>query len=331
MANTVDTDCKLELIELIHQFLSNQIASDSQLGEATKESLTVAVECIEQSYKIQKREPSNKLLEIYKASKQGGNSTTGTGENPVEMLRNLANNILFQNSAATSQNQASGPAPSSSKSPSAPTETSQTKTPDVRKELSREERLKAELLKNQGNDLMKEDKYAEAFEHYTNAIKIDTNNAIYYSNRAAASSKLGNHQAALEDCQEAIKIDSTYSKAYGRMGLAYASLDDHKRAKEAYLKAVELDPHNEGYRNNLKIAEEKLSGGAAQDLGGLANELAGLAGGQENITNMLRSVMGNPELVQMAVRSLQDPRVQNLFGNLAGGAGGRGAGAGGQT
>lgn len=42
------------------------------------------------------------------------------------------------------------------------------------------------------------------------------------------------------------------------MGLAYASLNDHKRAKELYEKAIELDPQNDSYRNNLRIAEEKI-------------------------------------------------------------------------
>ena len=41
------------------------------------------------------------------------------------------------------------------------------------------------------------------------------------------------------------------------MGLAYASLNDHIKAKQFYEKAIELDPHNESFRNNLRIAEEK--------------------------------------------------------------------------
>jgi tetratricopeptide (TPR) repeat protein len=43
------------------------------------------------------------------------------------------------------------------------------------------------------------------------------------------------------------------------MGLAYASLNDHHRARDCYKKAVELDPQNESYRNNLRIAEEKVA------------------------------------------------------------------------
>jgi small glutamine-rich tetratricopeptide repeat-containing protein alpha len=77
--------------------------------------------------------------------------------------------------------------------------------------------------------------------------------------RAAAHSKLSNHESALDDCKTAISYDPNYSKAYGRMGLAYASLNDHHRARDCYKKAVELDPQNESYRNNLRIAEEKVA------------------------------------------------------------------------
>ncbi len=77
--------------------------------------------------------------------------------------------------------------------------------------------------------------------------------------RAAAHSKLNNHQEALNDCKRAISCDPNYSKAYGRMGLAYASMNDHIRARDCYRKAVDLDPTNESYRNNLLIAEEKMS------------------------------------------------------------------------
>ena len=65
---------------------------------------------------------------------------------------------------------------------------------------------------------MKNERYREAVECYTKAISIDCNNAVYYSNRAAAYSKLDDHTRAIQDCEKAVSIDPTYSKAYGRMG-----------------------------------------------------------------------------------------------------------------
>ena len=42
-------------------------------------------------------------------------------------------------------------------------------------------------LKTKGNDCMKDEKFSEAAEFYTRAIKLAPNNAILYCNRAAAS------------------------------------------------------------------------------------------------------------------------------------------------
>jgi len=49
--------------------------------------------------------------------------------------------------------------------------------------------MKASSLKDEGNDLMKQNKYEEAIEKYSEAIQT-VPNAIYYCNRAAAYSKV---------------------------------------------------------------------------------------------------------------------------------------------
>ena len=77
---------------------------------------------------------------------------------------------------------------------------------------------RAEERKTKGNELMKSERYEEALAAYTDAISLNNKNAVYFCNRAAAHSKLGNHQEAVEDCVTALEIDPTYSKAYGRMG-----------------------------------------------------------------------------------------------------------------
>ena len=49
--------------------------------------------------------------------------------------------------------------------------------------LTDDMRQQADKLKNDGNDLMKQEKYREALDAYNAAIRIDVNNAIYYCNR----------------------------------------------------------------------------------------------------------------------------------------------------
>ncbi|GIY38108.1 small glutamine-rich tetratricopeptide repeat-containing protein beta [Caerostris extrusa] len=128
---------------------------------------------------------------------------------------------------------------------------------DVNDENKRKLLLKAECLKNMGNTLMRSNMYSEAAKYYSQAIEIDSNNAVYYCNRAAAYSKLNNFHSAIQDCEKAVQLDPMYAKAYGRMGLAYNSLDENDLAIEAFKKALELEPDNDSYQSNMKIALDK--------------------------------------------------------------------------
>lgn len=117
---------------------------------------------------------------------------------------------------------------------------------------------KADKHKSEGNELMKQEKFKEALEQYNKAIEIDASNAVYYCNRAAAYSKISDFINSIEDCKNALKIDPSYGKAWGRLGLALLSNNQFEEAYEAYNKAIQLEPTNDGYKQNLKIVEEKL-------------------------------------------------------------------------
>ncbi|XP_013786316.1 small glutamine-rich tetratricopeptide repeat-containing protein alpha-like isoform X2 [Limulus polyphemus] len=181
-------------------------------------------------------------------------------------------------------------------------------------QASEQDKEKAEKLKNEGNNLMKLEKYTDAIECYTKAIKLDGSNAVYYCNRAAAHSKLNDHHAAIEDCEIAIRIDSTYSKAYGRMGLAFASLDQHARARDCYKKAVDLDPHNESYITNLRVAEERLKENPQGSAGAQTGEASGNV---PNTSLNFSSLLTNPTLMNMATQLMQDSNMQNIGQQLA--------------
>lgn len=84
--------------------------------------------------------------------------------------------------------------------------------------ISPDRKQEAENIKNEGNQLMKEEKYNEALIAYNKAISIDATNPVFYCNRAAAYSRLGDYQKAADDCKMALRYDSNYSKAYGRLG-----------------------------------------------------------------------------------------------------------------
>lgn len=84
--------------------------------------------------------------------------------------------------------------------------------------ISSDRKQEAENIKNEGNCLMKDEKYNEALNAYNRAISIDATNPVFYCNRAAAYSRLSDYQKAADDCKMALRYDANYSKAYGRLG-----------------------------------------------------------------------------------------------------------------
>jgi len=202
-----------------------------------------------------------------------------------------------------------------------------------KKQSTPQDKIKAEEMKTEGNNLMKNDKLGEAVECYSKAIDYDPTNAVYYGNRAAAYTKLNENIKAIGDCQTAVQMDPTYSKAYGRMGLVYLNDKNYEKAVKAYEKAAELEPSNTSYQNNLDLAKEKLSSpkSAAEGINssGFGASSAGAAPGANPLANMdIGSLLSNPAVMNMAQSFMQNPQMQNMFSSMMGGAAGGGGGAG---
>ncbi len=100
-------------------------------------------------------------------------------------------------------------------SPGAAAASSSTRAPAA---PSATDKAAAEKLKAAGNAQMSAKKYDEAIKSYTQAIALDSTNAVYYSNRAAAYSSKGEHSPAVLDAEQAIEADPSFIKAYHRLG-----------------------------------------------------------------------------------------------------------------
>lgn len=94
-----------------------------------------------------------------------------------------------------------------------------TSIPAEPKVPSEDDKAAAEKLKAQGNAKMSSKDYDAAIDFYTLAIAKDGNNAIYYSNRAAAYSSKSDYANAVKDAGRAIEIDPDFVRAYHRLGL----------------------------------------------------------------------------------------------------------------
>jgi len=126
----------------------------------------------------------------------------------------------------------------------------------LKKELEAVMNAIAERMARQRESLEAKEKAIEAFNEQNykgavdllkKAIKLDPDNHIFYSNRAAAYMALENYEKALGDADECIRLQPTWAKGYSRRGAALFRLDKLGPARDAFEKGLELDPENATY------------------------------------------------------------------------------------
>lgn len=76
-------------------------------------------------------------------------------------------------------------------------------------------------LKNEGNLLFGQQNYDAALQKYTEALVLDPNSAVLFSNRAACNLNMGRYLDASGDANEATKLDPTFTKAWARMARSH--------------------------------------------------------------------------------------------------------------
>lgn len=170
----------------------------------------------------------------------------------------------------------------------------------------------ANKLKEEGNTLMKASQFDAAINKYNEAIMLNRDPA-YFCNRAAAYCRLEQYDLAIQDCRTALALEPNYSKAYGRMGLALSCQNRYEQAVEAYKKALELEPNQESYKNNLKIAEDKV-----KEMEN-ARQAGGPAGFPFGPMPDITQLLNNPAMMNMATQLMSDPSIQNMMSQMMSG------------
>lgn len=103
-------------------------------------------------------------------------------------------------------------------------------------------------LKEEGNNLKKENKFELAAAKYTEAIILpgipDVDLSVLHSNRSLCYLNLGDYEKALEDGKQSKRLNPDYVKAYVRIGKAYESLENYDKAVKNYERALTLDVTN---------------------------------------------------------------------------------------
>ncbi|KAI8089304.1 Stub1 protein [Halteromyces radiatus] len=88
----------------------------------------------------------------------------------------------------------------------------------------------AEKHKVLGNKLFGEHRYEDAISEYSTAIIKDSNEKVYYTNRALCYSRLEEYDKVINDTRRAIELDNTTVKAYYLLGQALIHKKQHAEA-----------------------------------------------------------------------------------------------------
>ncbi|XP_075225608.1 stress-induced phosphoprotein 1 [Lycorma delicatula] len=124
---------------------------------------------------------------------------------------------------------------------------------------------KVEALKTKGNTALQSGNFNDAIKCYSEAIQIDPNNHVLFSNRSAAFAKAGDYDKALKDAEDTIKIKPDWAKGYSRKGAALHYLGRHDEAIDAYETGLKFDPNNAQLKESIKEVRQSI----ANEFGGL--------------------------------------------------------------
>ncbi|GAB4859703.1 Serine/threonine-protein phosphatase 5 [Ancistrocladus abbreviatus] len=116
----------------------------------------------------------------------------------------------------------------------------------------------AEELKLLANEAFKAYKYSQAIDLYTQAIVLNSQNAVYWANRAFAHIRLEEYGSAVQDASKAIEIDPKYSKGYYRRGAAHLAMGKFKDALKDFQQVKRICPNDPDATKKLKECEKAV-------------------------------------------------------------------------
>jgi tetratricopeptide (TPR) repeat protein len=96
--------------------------------------------------------------------------------------------------------------------------------------------------------------FDRAIADYTQALRLDPNNAAAYRERGRTYSDNGEQDKAIADYNQAIKLNPNDASAYKDRGIAYTAKGINDRAIEDFSAALRIDPNFAAAYNNRGIA-----------------------------------------------------------------------------
>jgi len=117
----------------------------------------------------------------------------------------------------------------------------------------------AEEFKEAGNKAFSAKNYDEAIKCYTDAIKLDKTNHVFFSNRSASYAGKRKWDEAISDAKECIRLNPSFIKGYYRLSNALIEKDDLENATSAIKQGLNVDPDNtqlQKLMRNIKLKKQ---------------------------------------------------------------------------
>jgi stress-induced-phosphoprotein 1 len=162
----------------------------------------------------------------------------------------------------------------------------------------------AAQAKEDGNDHFKHQRYPEAVERYTEAIKRDPSNAAYLTNRATAFIKLGAYPDVIKDCDAALALDPKSLRAFLRKGQAYQVMREYTKAMECFEKGLAIDPDHAELNQLYQKTVNTLHGGSGEAPTGTPEEILAKA----MTVPEVREIMEDAAMQQILQQMTSDPK-----------------------
>ncbi|XP_038553793.1 mitochondrial import receptor subunit TOM34-like isoform X1 [Micropterus salmoides] len=116
---------------------------------------------------------------------------------------------------------------------------------------------KAQLLKEEGNALVKKGEYKKAIEKYSQSLKLNPTEVTTFTNRALCYLSVKQYRDAVRDCDEALVMDSNNIKALYRRAQAHKELKDIKACVDDLNTLLKVEPKNMAAMKMLQEVQKK--------------------------------------------------------------------------
>ncbi len=150
-------------------------------------------------------------------------------------------------------------------------------------------------------------------EKFSQAIELDPDNHVLYSNRSGAYASMKQFDKALEDANKTTDIKPDWAKGWGRKGAALHGTGDLVGAHDAFEEALKLDSSNAQAKAGLEAvnramdAEGRADGAGGDPMGGLGNMF--------NDPQLIQKLGNNPKTAPLLADASFMAKLQKLRQN----------------